>query len=164
MKVRKTRNKIVFKVLYAVHLFRSRRIEDPPALHKDNLLPAVASYRRCGQSVHVFCTKALYEVFRPECRHVMTLVDDKHTVCMPPRFYRIGILFRKRLNNCDVDNPRRGIFSCGDSSRFVIQKSLDGLFSLFQKRMRLHEDHRIRFSFRNERCGGYRFSETGSGR
>ena len=42
------------------------RIENTPALHKDDFLPTVTAYRRCSQPVYVFCAEALYEIFRSE--------------------------------------------------------------------------------------------------
>ena len=81
----------MLKILYAVHLLCSRCIENLSALHKDDLLPAVTAYRRCGQSIYVFRTKAFYKSFRSEGRYMMTFVDDKHTINMPPQFYRIRI-------------------------------------------------------------------------
>ena len=66
MKARKTWDKIMLKILYAVHLLCSRCIENLSALHKDDLLPAVTAYRRCAQSIYVFRTKAFYKIFRSE--------------------------------------------------------------------------------------------------
>ena len=88
----KTRYERSSETLFVHLTFGICRISDFTALHKNDRLMPILTYRSCRKPINIACANLSKHLFKADGRDMMTFIYNHHTIILHKRFYFVTFL------------------------------------------------------------------------